>query len=262
MIMTDKINNLKVWSHADKIDPAYTKKDDNNNYSSLSLNSYWIFKKATELFGPIGIGWGFDIIEEREDIGHTVWIQETLKTNNPIAEGVVKNHTTCIALWYKLDGKEGRISGVYGHTNYIYKTAKGRWITDGEAPKKSLTDAMKKALSLLGFAGEVFMGEYDNPYYLEAMRTEHAVANEEEKTAIIDKKQDDLKSSIQSVISSIQAAFTPNEANGFRKAALRDLLLKQKLPELSQIASRGISAIEKEYTAKIESLKETENGDS
>ena len=234
--MTDKINNLKVWSHADKIDPAYTKDDKNGGYSSLSLNSYWIFKKATELFGPIGTGWGFTVDEERFDTGHTIWHEPSLKTDNPIALGVEKTHTIKISLWYFLEEKKGCIEGVYGHTKYIYRTNNGKWITDGEAPKKSLTDAMKKALSLLGFAGEVFMGEYDNPYYLEAVRTEHAVANEEEKTAIIDKKQDDLKSSIQSVISSIQEAFTPNEANGFRKAALRDLVLKKKLPELNQIA--------------------------
>lgn len=255
-------DNLRVWNHADKIDPNYTKPDNNGGYSSLSINGYWIIKKATELFGPIGIGWGFTIMEERVDTGHTVWHQPSLDTPDPIALGTIKNHTVKIALWYELDGKRGSIDGVYGHTAYTYHTKAGKWITDGEAPKKSLTDAIKKALSMLGFAGEVYMGEYDNPYYMQAVQTEFEIQNAEEKTTVIDDKRNLLIAKIEENIESIKAAVTPNEALGVRKGMLRNLNLQTKIPELQEVATRGIAAVEKAYTAKIAELQGSDNGDS
>lgn len=55
------------------------------------------------------------------------------------------HHTMKVRVWYILNGVRGE-SEAYGCTPYIYDTKYGP-TSDGEAPKKSWTDAVKKALS-------------------------------------------------------------------------------------------------------------------
>lgn len=254
------MDNLAIWNHADKIDPNYTKKNDNGGYSSLSLNGHWFIKKATELFGPMGIKWGFDIDEERFDQGATIWHPPSLKTDKPVAIGKVVTHTLKVTLWYELDeGKKGSITN-YGHTPYTYQTKNGIK-TDGEAPKKSLTDAQKKCLSMLGFAGDVYLGEYDNPQYMNVVRTEFDIENAQDKDSVIDQKREDLITKIEDNLECIRKAITPNEAVGIRKTILRYLLLQTKIPELNEISTRGMKAIDLEYTKRLQDIKkESDNG--
>ncbi|WP_434771820.1 hypothetical protein [Pseudomonas entomophila] len=47
--------------------------------------------------------------------------------------------------------------------------------TDGEAPKKSLTDAIKKALSMLSFSADVFLGLFDDNAYVQQRQEETAI---------------------------------------------------------------------------------------
>ena len=51
---------------------------------------------------------------------------------------------------------------------------------EDEAPKKSLTDALKKCLSMLGFSADIYMGMYDDPSYVEAVTQKANLEAEEE----------------------------------------------------------------------------------
>ncbi|MEL2356101.1 hypothetical protein AAES00_26630, partial [Klebsiella pneumoniae] len=66
-----------------------------------------------------------------------------------------------------------------GCTPYIYGSKYGT-TCDGEAAKKSLTDATKKALSGLGFSGDIFMGLYDNLEYRQKNKAEFDLKNASE----------------------------------------------------------------------------------
>jgi hypothetical protein len=46
-------------------------------------------------------------------------------------------------------------------------TKAGRFIVDEDAPKKSVTDALVKCASYLGFAGDIFSGMWDDSKYVE-----------------------------------------------------------------------------------------------
>jgi hypothetical protein len=52
----------------------------------------------------------------------------------------------------------------FGQTTFVGSNKYGPF-TDEEAPKKSLTDATTKALSMLGFGGDIFTGLYDDEDY-------------------------------------------------------------------------------------------------
>ena len=65
-----------------------------------------------------------------------------------------------------LDGKRGELEQL-GQTRAAYTTAKAKFLVDEDAPKKSVTDALVKCASYLGFAGDIFSGRWDDSKYVE-----------------------------------------------------------------------------------------------
>lgn len=153
-------NNLSLWSSVEKTDPSQTKAITGKPYKGTSPKPYHIVHKATETFGPCGIGWGFRIVRERVEDG---------------AAGD-KVHIAHIAVWYEWGGKRGEVEHV-GQTMFSGKRNDGKTYTDEDAPKKSVTDALVKALSMIGFAGDIFMGRYDDSKYVAELREEIAEQN-------------------------------------------------------------------------------------
>ena len=187
-------DNLKIWSAVQETDPKYTKADHTGaNKGFTSINGVYMFKRATETFGPIGIGWGYDILEERFDDAHFVIVKDI----DPV---MTKNHTVKIKLWYKQGDQTGSIIN-YGHTKYIYRSKYGVTV-DEEAPKKSLTDAIKKCLSLLGFSSDIFMGQFEDQDYVDELnrrsQIEHADDKDTERLLQIKEHNDWLDNELKS----------------------------------------------------------------
>lgn len=158
--------NMDIWDQVSETPFSHTKK--NNNLTAIS--SLYPIMKATEIFGPVGCGWGYKILEERYDEGAPMIINE-------VNYGPSKIHTILLSLWYKRDGEVYEVSQ-FGHTKFLYVAQNSYVYQDEEAPKKSLTDAIKKCLSLLGFCADVFLGEYDDKEYQSyAQRKEQAEKN-------------------------------------------------------------------------------------
>jgi hypothetical protein len=71
------------------------------------------------------------------------------------------------------EGKRGQVEQM-GQTRSSYVTSAGKFIVDEDAPKKSVTDGMVKCLSMLGFAGDIFSGRWDDSKYVEWAAAETA----------------------------------------------------------------------------------------
>ncbi len=254
--MTD---NLQIWNHAEKIDPAYCKPDNNGGYSSLSLSGYWMIKKLTELWGPIGDRWGYKILEERKDEGQPIYHIPSLASDKPFQ--LTNQITLTIKLELYYPGPSGEKATVvnYGHTKYIYQLNNGKVKTDEEAPKKSLTDALKKCMSMLGVAGAVYLGEYDNKDYMDVVATEFDIEKQEEKEAIIDDKVKEVKSLVTSNVKAINEAPNPNASYVIYQSILKTLRMKMKITSLNDVCSKGIAKIEDTYTKKQLQFKEASN---
>jgi hypothetical protein len=81
-------------------------------------------------------------------------------------------HVAVVRFWYVLndergglDGKRGELEQV-GQTKASYLSNAGKFILDEDAPKKSVTDALVKCASYLGFAGDIFSGRWDDSRYV------------------------------------------------------------------------------------------------
>lgn len=144
------MDNMQLWNAVCVTDPGAVKPITGKQYRGNSPKPYWLIQRATEEFGPCGQGWGIEIASERfERFGET----EAL-------------HIAHVVLWYMRDGKRCCIEQM-GQTRAAYQSAAGKYIVDEDAPKKSVTDGMVKCLSMLGFAGDIFSGRWDDSRYVE-----------------------------------------------------------------------------------------------
>jgi len=178
--MTDT-NNLKIWNAVEATDPKYTKQfNRGGGFKGTATNATYLAKKATQQFGPLGLGWGWNVIDEKYQPGHD--------------KDVI--HVVRIKLWYVLDGQRGEIEH-FGQTQFVGKNKNGHF-TDEEAPKKSLTDAISKCLSGLGFAADIHLGLYDDNRYVNDLKRDFRDGDEfEDRSADNDNRRDDRRNEQQ-----------------------------------------------------------------
>ncbi|EMG2426598.1 hypothetical protein POV96_22030 [Klebsiella pneumoniae] len=222
-------DNLALWKRVFKTDERFTKAFTQNG-GGTSINGTYLTMLATREFGPKGQGWGIDILEERFDTGAP--ITRTIKGadgNNTwelIPDGMggllmEKHHVIKIRLWYLKNDVRGE-EYAYGCTPYIYGSKYGP-ICDGEATKKSLTDATKKALSGLGFSGDIFMGLYDNPEYRQKNKAEFDLKNASETAEDAARLRQEFDDKLTRVANTLAHGVTVNEINGVFSPIAREI---------------------------------------
>lgn len=139
-------NNLRIWSQVERTDPGHTKKV-NQRGGFTAISAAYQIMRATETFGPIGEGWGYDA-------GHPIF-----------QEGLV---FVPVTLWQR---ERSNVFGpMFGGAEW--KGNGGR--PDSDALKKATTDALTKLLSQLGFNADVFMGKFDDNKYVAEVKAEFA----------------------------------------------------------------------------------------
>lgn len=142
------MSNLELWNSVQETNPADTKKVSFGR-KFTAIDAYSQIKRATEMFGSYGAGWGI------ESITHTFVPNTNLVIGN--------------ASFYYVVNEEDQ-SGKFPVTSSIlYISEKGK--VDDEFAKKLETDMITKALSRLGFNADVFMGKFDDNRYVQSMET-------------------------------------------------------------------------------------------
>ncbi|AHM74551.1 hypothetical protein [Yersinia hibernica] len=230
-------DNLSIWRTVQRTDPARTKRKDTTNKngkiirSVTSINPTYQTMRATEIFGPFGIGWGVDIVSEEFTPG-IPFMEPVYDANNrevgrkPMRDGDgtilrTSNHTMRIELWYQHGGNRGRFPA-FGHTKHIYQSTNG-FICDDEISKKSLTDATTKALSQLGFSADVFMGLFDDVEYTTDNNIEFGIKNASTKADDVVRLRKELDDKFKANTETMRSAVTANEVNGICSKLTREL---------------------------------------
>lgn len=185
--MSEENDHLSLWQQVNKTPTTAIKPAKVDGQQITSLDAMHVIETATKVFGPMGIGWGYRIEDERYDQGAPV---HDAKGDKLL--GHETTHTVRLVVWYKWQGERGEVTQ-FGHTRAIYRTSGGYWKTDGEAPKKSVTDAIKKCLSLLGFAADVYYGKFDNKDYTDSQHAATRIAVAEDQDAEIERQREDYK---------------------------------------------------------------------
>ncbi|NUG10149.1 hypothetical protein HUN13_00945 [Acinetobacter seifertii] len=148
--------NMQLWNQVFVTDPLAVKPITGKSYKGSSPKPYWLIEQATRVFGAAGYGWGHDIISQ----GFQQCGPEDLI------------HWAIVEFWYMKDNKRCAVQQM-GGTKAMYKTNNGKMIVDEDAPKKSVTDALVKAMSSIGFAGDIFSGRWDDSKYQQEAYDHH-----------------------------------------------------------------------------------------
>lgn len=111
------------------------------------INPMWRIRMLTELFGPCGIGWYYNVDRE--------WLE-------PSDTGEVAAFVR-ISLYIKINDEWSKpISGI-GGSAFVATEAKGKRMSD-EAYKMATTDAISVACKNLGFGAEVYWAAGETKY--------------------------------------------------------------------------------------------------
>lgn len=225
-------NNLNIWKRVQRTDPRFTKPLEGMGFVGTSINSNYMFMRATEIFGPVGEGWGYEVLEEKFIDGKPLVEPVLDERNKQVATRFLRdgdgslfceqNHSVKIRFWYIIECETRGEFESYGATPYRYQTQYGIRV-DGEVIKKSLTDAIKKALSMLGFSSDVFMGMHDNPEYLASNKLEFEIKNASEKAEDITRIRKELDEKFTKHTEVMRSAVTENELRGIASTLTREI---------------------------------------
>lgn len=213
--------NMRIWDQVDTTDPSATKNFTGmGGFKGTAIKPTYLMRKATEVFGPCGEGWGWTVLDDRFDEGAP--LQAPTKEWPEAPRINAKLHTLKIQLWYL--GKDGQKCTVehYGHTPFVLLQG-GKIITDWEAAKKSLTDAIGKCLQPLGFAADIHMGLFDDAAYVDAVRDEVALEKAEDRVEEEERQKQARLDYIAEVVNLLKGAQSANELKKIHDVAVRKL---------------------------------------
>ena len=177
--MTDE--NRRHWDRFADIDPKFTKPITGKPYKGTSPNPHYLVRCLTDLFGPVGEGFGWDVVAE---------------DFTPLGDGGEVLHWVRIRFWHTDRSKH---FDAYGQTKAVMSTRNGLML-DEDAPKKSLTDAITKAASQIGVAANIFLGRWDDNKYVEGVNAEYRQEEKNAATSVAEGLRDAWRDSIMDAL--------------------------------------------------------------
>ena len=154
---------MELWDRVCITDPAITKGAKIGAMNITAISPQHQRKKATEIFGSYGIGWGINVNSESF-------------TFNTFGGVTLVSYSS--VMFYEYNGKRGEIPiNAVVKVAYITQGKDGYLKVDDEYTKKVQTNALTKGLSTLGFNSDVFEGKFDDCKYVSKIKAEFAVVN-------------------------------------------------------------------------------------
>ena len=144
--MTD---NMRIWNKVKQPPATVLKPIQAGRLKGKSdISPQWRYEIMTELFGPCGIGWKYEIKRLWSEPGHDALIFGFAEI-----------------LLYIKDGETWSepIPGI-GGSMLVAKESAGPYSSD-EAYKMAVTDALSVALKMLGVAADIYAGKWDGSKY-------------------------------------------------------------------------------------------------
>jgi len=132
--------NLKLWEQVAEVPKNAQKPIPGGRLKGMTdINPVWRLKKLTEMYGPCGIGWYYEV---------------TSKTEREVANGEILVFVD-INLYVKHEGEWSKPIHGTGGNKLATSETKGIYYSD-EAYKMAETDAISVACKSLGFGSDVY----------------------------------------------------------------------------------------------------------
>jgi hypothetical protein len=150
------MSNLDFWNSVKETDTKYTKEYVDGDKVLTAITPMYTIQKATEKFGMYGKGWGV-----RDCVYGTI--------NGGDGSPLV---VTLDAMFWWSEGKDYYTFPISSEMDFW----NGKTINQN-VRKSLLTDVTTKALSKLGFNADVYMGQFDDPGYVDGQKLKHELNN-------------------------------------------------------------------------------------
>ena len=135
-------NKLEIWNKIKSVPKEFTKPIGGGRLKGMTdIKPQWRYLKMTEIFGPIGFGWYYEITSQ--------WIEDG-------ASGE-RCAFTNIDLYVKLNDEWSKKIVGNGGSSFVANEKHGPYNSD-ECFKMALTDALSVAMAKLGLASDIYMG--------------------------------------------------------------------------------------------------------
>lgn len=246
----DDSDNISLWKGVMRTNPRYTKDMGDLGFGGTAINAEYMIMRATEKFGPVGIGWGWQILEDKMIEGAPL-TEKIFEGTKFVGKRILRdadgslmfelNHYIRIGLWYIKDGKKGIVEN-FGSTPYRQSTKNGIQC-DSEVHKKSLTDAIKKCLSGLGFCADVWLGLYDDAAYKAESVIEFGLKDATDKAEDSTRIREELDERFKQNVETMRNAVSQNEVSKIASSLTRAISIHVK-------AAKDIN--DKEYVKYLE----------
>lgn len=145
------MENMSFYDYARKVPEVAIKPIKGGRLSGMSdINPMWRIKTLTEMFGPCGIGWWYEITDKRLE-------------HDPITKQTAA--FVEIKLCYKDPETGAESHGIpgLGGASFVAQERSGPYMSD-EAEKMALTDAISVAAKALGVAADVYFAKDRTKY--------------------------------------------------------------------------------------------------
>ena len=159
------MENLNIWNQLKQPPNEALKKITGGRLrGKTDINPQWRYKAMTEIFGPCGIGWKYEI--------KRLWLEPAI--NDQIFAFAE------IILFVKIDDAWSEPIPGIGGSMAISKEKDGPYASD-ECFKMAVTDALSVALKMLGVAADVYAGLFDGSKYRDTPAKKEEGGKKEEK---------------------------------------------------------------------------------
>ena len=201
------MGNMDIYNKVREVPSEAQKKITGGRLNGFTdINPMWRLKVLTEIFGPAGIGWYYEIIDKRVEDGAA-------------GEKVV---VVDINLYIKHEGEWSKpIQGTGG--NMLVAKEKNGLYTSDECFKMALTDAISVACKSLGIGADVYYAKGRSKY---GQNDEGKSGEQTKSDAITEPQKQKIRSQIQQ-LNTTEAALTKTI-----NAKSLDFLTKQQASEL------------------------------
>lgn len=142
------MENMELYALGKSV-PAEAKKPINAGRLKgfTDINPMWRIKRLTEMFGPCGIGWWYEITDKRMEFGK---------------ENEVRAFVD-IDLFYTYKGETSKAIPGTGGSSYVTTEKNGVYVSD-ECFKMALTDAISVAAKNIGIGADVYYDKDRDKY--------------------------------------------------------------------------------------------------
>jgi len=144
------MSNMRIWNEVKQPPPEALKQIGGGRLKGMTdVKPQWRFKAMTELFGPCGVGWKYEVVN-----------MQTMECAN----GEIPLFVDVFLYFKEEKGDWSSPIPGSGGSMLVANESKGPYVSD-EAYKMAVTDALSTAMKYIGVAADIYAGLWDGTKY-------------------------------------------------------------------------------------------------